>query len=59
MSIPLQCSECDLDMAVNLNTIKNKGTHVCEHCGSIHQLSETDLHVLKMVLSQAGFHFNA
>ncbi len=59
MSIPLHCSQCHSDMAVNLNTIKNKNPHICEHCDYVHHLSDTELQVLKLVLSQAGFYFNS
>ncbi|WP_430461617.1 hypothetical protein ACQUQU_02220 [Thalassolituus sp. LLYu03] len=55
--IPMGCDECTQETDISLETLKQHGTYVCEHCATIHTFSDAELRLMRLMLAQAGYHF--
>lgn len=55
--IPITCDHCRHDTEVSLQQLKQQQPILCEHCYEVHQFSDSELALTKMLLAQAGYHF--
>jgi|GEM_PF-1069993 len=55
--IPMACDCCGQETEISLHLLKTQNFYLCEHCNEIHRISATEMHVMKTLLAQKGYHF--
>lgn len=55
--IPMHCDACSKQTDISIDTLKQTGAYVCEHCASVHSFSDTEMKLMKMMLAKEGYHF--
>jgi transcription elongation factor Elf1 len=55
--IPINCDRCNKETDISIQTLKEGGTIMCEHCYDVRPFSAIEQQTLRAVLAQIGFHF--
>ncbi|MAD46220.1 MAG: hypothetical protein CMI02_06370 [Oceanospirillaceae bacterium] len=55
--IPMGCDHCGKETDISLHLLKSQHFYLCEHCNTTHQVSATELRLMRMMLARHGYHF--
>ena len=48
---------CGKETDISLHLLKSQHFYLCEHCNTTHQVSATELRLMRMMLARHGYHF--